>query len=67
MYKSEDSSSVQDYDCNNHQSMPYCRRPLQPMPLQRDSEPPRCYHNGINHPFRSLHSDDITVQPILQQ
>ena len=66
IYKSEDSSSVQDYDCVDHQSMPYCRRPLQPMPLQRDSETPRCYHNGISHSFRSLRSDNITVHTILQ-
>ena len=35
LYDSEDSASVEVYDCLYHESMLYCRRPSQPTTLQR--------------------------------
>ena len=67
MYNSEDTSSIQAYDCVYHQSYSYCRRPLQSILLQRDSESHRCYHNGISHSFRALRANNITVHTVLQK
>ena len=67
VYNSEDRSSVQDYDCIDHQSTPYCRRLSQPMPLQRENDSHRCYHNGTSHSFRSLRSDGVTVHTVLRK
>ena len=66
VYNSEDSSSVQDFDCFDHQSTSYCRRLSQPISLQRNSEPHRCYRSGINHSFRSLRLSNVTVHTVLQ-
>ena len=66
MYETEDGPSVQNYDCVDHQSTPYCRRPSTPTPLQRDGESHRCYHHGSNHSFRSLRKNNITVHTVLQ-
>ena len=65
VYNSEDSPSVQDFDCIDHQATPYCRRLSQAVPLQRNSQSHLCYHNGINHSFRSLRSENVTVHTIL--
>ena len=65
VYNSEDRLSVHDYDCIDHQSTPYCRRLSQPVPLQRNSQSHRCYHNGINHSLRVLRSKNVTVHTIL--
>ena len=66
MYNSDDSSLVQDYDCVDHQSTPYCRRPLQPMLLQHGGEVHRCYHDGIHHSFRTLRSSKVAIHIVLQ-
>ena len=67
VYKSEDGSSLQDYDCVFHVNTPYCRRPSQPITLQREKESHLCYHNGTNHSFRSLRSANVTVHTVLQK
>ena len=66
VYNSGDRLGVQHYDCIDHQSTPYCRRPAQPILLQRDEESHRCYHHGSNHSFRSLRSNSVTVHTVLQ-
>ena len=66
MYNSEDTSSVQAYDCVYHQAYPYCRRPSQPTSLQRDGESNQC-HSGMNHSFRSLRSKNVTIHTVLQK
>ena len=66
VYNSEDSSSVQFYDCVFHVNTPYCRRPSQPITLQREKEPYLCHHSGTNHSFRSLRSANVTVHTVLQ-
>ena len=66
VYKSEDGPSVKDYDCVDHQSTPYCRRPAQPIALERDGESHRCLHNGTSHSFRSVRSANVTVHTLLQ-
>ena len=66
VYSTRENSSVQDYDCVDHQFTPYCRRPLQPVLLQQDDEFHRCYHDGIHHSFRSLRSNKIEIHTVLQ-
>ena len=65
MYNSEDSSSVQHYDCIDHQSIPYCRRLSQPTRLQRDDDSGHCYFSGKSHVFRSLRANGTTVLSVM--
>ena len=66
VYNSEDSSSVQAYDCIDHQLTAYCRRPSTSIALERDGQSNRCYHNGTRHSFRSLRMSNVTVHTVLQ-
>ncbi|CAM4808371.1 unnamed protein product [Rotaria magnacalcarata] len=59
-----DSSSVQLYDCLFHQSIFYCRRPLEPISLQRNSLHWTC-HDGIQYSFQFLKQNNTTVSEIL--
>ncbi len=65
VYNTDDSESVELYDCIFHQSMLYCRRPKEPIRLQRDKEPWHCFHNGTHHSYQSLSTKNITVSEIL--
>lgn len=59
-----DSSSIQVYDCLFHQSIFYCRRPLEHISLQRDSFHWTC-HQGIQYSFQFLKQNNTTVNEIL--
>ena len=65
VYHTEDSAGVEVYDCMYHQSTLYCRRPLQPIRLQRDNESGQCYSGGKNHSLRSLRLNNISVHTVL--
>jgi hypothetical protein len=67
MYYTEDSLSVEFYDCIYYESMLYCRRPKEPIPLQRDKEPWNCSDNGIVHSFATLWMNNITVSTVLHK
>ncbi len=59
-----DSLSVQFYDCLFHQSVFYCRRPLEPVSLQRNALHWTC-HEGIQYSFHFLKQNNITMNEIL--
>ena len=65
LYDSEDSTSVEVYDCLYHEPMPYCRRPSQPITLQRDNGTHLCHHGGVSHSFFSLWQKNVSVNEVL--
>ena len=65
LYDAEDSASVEVYDCLYHESMLYCRRPSQPIILQRDNGTHLCHHGGISHSFFSLWQKNVSVYDVL--
>jgi len=67
LYNTEDSSSVEFYDCIHHNNLAYCRRPLGPITLQRKNETWQCYHNGTFHSFASLLEKNINVSTVLNK
>ena len=62
---SEDSPSVEQYDCISHQSMYYCVRPDGPVQLTRNDGPRECYHDGVLHEFATLKANNVTLNTIL--
>ncbi|CAF1402463.1 unnamed protein product, partial [Adineta ricciae] len=61
IYHTEDSLSAQFYDCIYHQDLLYCRRPTEPIVLQRDNDTQYCYNNGKVHTFSSLMNNSINA------
>ncbi|CAF1470016.1 unnamed protein product [Adineta ricciae] len=54
IYHTEDGSIVEFYDCIPHEDLLYCRRPSEPIVLQRDNNTQYCYNDGKIHPATSL-------------
>ncbi len=67
LQNTHDSLSVEFYDCITDTKLPYCRRPSEPIILQRDQSTWHCYHNGTSHSFKSLILNSISVSTILHQ
>jgi hypothetical protein len=67
LYNTEDSSAVEFYDCLSYNSLVYCRRPSQPITLERNHANRECYHNGTLHSFTSLVQNNITVSTVLHE
>ena len=68
LYYTEDSSSVEFFDCIHHVNLLYCRRPFEPISLERNNNQSKeCYHNGTVHLFSSLLSKKINVSTILHK
>ncbi len=67
LYNTDDSLSVEFYDCIIDTNLPYCRRPSEPIALQRDQSLWDCYHNGTFHSFTSLMRDNISVSTVLHE
>ena len=66
LFDTEDSASVEVYDCLYHELMWYCRRPSEPVRLQRDDEPHLCHHQGVSHSFFSLWQKNVSVSEVFQ-
>ena len=67
LYDTDDSSSVEFYDCIIDLSLSYCRRPAVPTALQREQPKWVCHHNGIPHSFTSLLSENVSISTVLHQ
>jgi hypothetical protein len=67
LYNTDDSLSVELYDCITDTDLPYCRRPSEPIVLQRDQQIWHCYHNGTPHSFTSLILNNISVSTVLHE
>ena len=67
LYNTDDSLSVEFYDCITDTNLPYCRRPSEPIALQRDQSIWHCYHNGTSHSFTSLMLNNISVSTVLHE
>ena len=67
LYNTHDSSVVEFYDCIIDSNLPYCRRPSEPILLQRDQLSGYCDHNGTVHLFKSLNEKNISLSTILHQ
>ncbi|UJR12437.1 hypothetical protein I4U23_016613 [Adineta vaga] len=65
IYHTEDSLTAEFYDCIYHQDLLYCRRPNEPIVLQRDNDTQYCYNDGKIHAFTSLMSNSINTSFIL--
>ena len=67
LYRTDDSASVEFYDCIIDSDLPYCRRPSEPITLQRDQSNLYCDHDGISHSFASLMLKNVSVSTVLHQ
>ena len=67
VYNTDDSQSVDYYDCIYHDPMFYCRRPNESIRLQRGNQPWNCLNDGIRHSFQSLSMNDVDVSTILHE
>ena len=67
MYHTEDSPSIEFYDCVYSMNLLYCRRPSTPISLFRNNASWECYYNGMGHSFTSLRSKNISVSTILHK
>jgi hypothetical protein len=65
LYFTEDSSSIEYYDCIFHLSFVYCLRPVEPISLYRENSTLECDHNGTRHSFFSIWSKNISVNTVL--
>ncbi|CAF0816639.1 unnamed protein product [Adineta ricciae] len=64
LYYTEDSRSVEFYDCLFHSTFVYCRRPAMPIALHRENNFRRCYHGGILHSFSHLQRTNVSVTAV---
>ena len=60
-----DSSSVEFYDCIYHDYLFYCRRPREPISLNRDNDTVECHHGGQRYSFADLRRDNVNASTIL--
>jgi hypothetical protein len=67
LYNTEDSLAIEFYDCLTDNNLLYCRRPSEPIALQRDQTILDCYHNGTYHSFTSLVLNNISVSIVLHK
>ncbi len=67
LYNTHDNLSVEFYDCIIDTDLPYCRRPSEPILLQRDQPIWHCDHDGIPHSFSSLFMKNVSVSTVLHQ
>lgn len=67
LYNTEDGVSIEFYDCIDHNNLLYCRRPAEPISLQRDKDVRSCHSNGRMHSFVDVLSANINVSTILHQ
>ncbi|CAF3933078.1 unnamed protein product [Adineta steineri] len=67
IHNTVDGPSVEVYDCILHGEIFYCRRPTEPIVLNRDNITEQCYHNGIRHWFADLLRDNISISTVLHQ
>ncbi|UJR07018.1 hypothetical protein I4U23_011306 [Adineta vaga] len=65
IHHTEDSLTAEFYDCIHHQDLLYCRRPSEPIVLQRDNDTPYCYNNGKIYTFTLLMNNSINASFIL--
>ena len=65
VYNSQDSPSVELYDCIPYEFTHYCRRPNGPIRLARNDNPKQCYHGGRLHDFATLRMNNVTLSTIL--
>ncbi len=67
VYNTVDSPSVELYDCILHESLFYCRRPTEPMALNRSNSTTQCYHNGSVHSFSRLRKNNVSISTVLHK
>lgn len=68
LHNTKDGYSIESYDCALVYSLPYCRRPTQPIDLVRDDDAKACEQNSGNcHSFSALRSRNISVSTVLHQ
>ena len=65
LYDTEESASVEVYDCFYYASLLYCRRPSQPIGLSHEEEQRLCHHQGVAHSFFSLWEKNASVNEVL--
>jgi hypothetical protein len=67
VYNTVDSSSVEFYDCILYGSFFYCRRPTEPIALNRSNDTMQCYHNGTVHSFADMYKSNVSISTVLHQ
>ena len=67
LYNTQDSPSVELYDCVQHAKLFYCRRPTEPLALRREQTLGQCFHQGRAHRFVDLRMANISVARILRE
>ena len=54
LLNTEDGQQIEAFDCFDHQSQRYCRRPTHPINLRRDHADQPCLSDGIQYSFNDL-------------
>ncbi|CAF0916280.1 unnamed protein product [Adineta ricciae] len=67
VYNTIDSPSVEFYDCIFHKSLPFCRRPIEPIVLNRSNDLGYCHNNGVPYLLADLRRMNISVGTVLHQ
>jgi hypothetical protein len=67
LYNTHDNLSVEFYDCIIDTNLHYCRRPSEPITLQRDQLSWYCDHDGISYSFSSLLLKNVSVSAVLHE
>ncbi|CAF3689751.1 unnamed protein product [Rotaria sp. Silwood1] len=67
IFNTVDSPSVELYDCILHNELSYCRRPKEPIDLNRNKDTKQCYRNGTLHSFADLSAANISISIVLHQ
>ena len=67
LYNTIDSPSVDFYDCILHESLLYCRRPVEPIALNRSQDVLQCHHKGRKYSFADLRNQNINISTVLHQ
>lgn len=67
IYNTNDNSGIEFFDCIDYERLSYCRRPMNPIYLERTEVKHTCYNNGTGHSFASLLARKISVKVVLTQ
>ncbi len=68
VYNTEDSPSVELYDCIFQYGLFYCRRPAKPIALNRGSNSTiQCHQNGSSHSFADLRQNEVSISTVLHK
>ena len=68
LFNTFDGAAVETYDCISHEKLFFCRRPKEPIALNRRVDEIQCHHNnGSVHSFADLHQNNVNISTVLHE